>query len=341
MLQKVFLFFWTYFINLTVKLLGKEYFMSEQAVWWVGFHILVFVMLAIDLGLSGRKGKEVGVKEAMVWSAIWISVALAFNAFVYYLRGAEAATNFLAGYLVEKSLSVDNLFVFVLIFSYFKVPPVYQRKVLLWGILGALIMRAVFIVAGVQLISYFSWMMYIFGGFLIFTGIKLITEKDKDIEPENNPLLKLFRKIMPIKTDYGVGKFLVKENGIWHATQLFVVLIVVETTDVIFAIDSVPAILGIVKPPDTFIVYTSNVMAILGLRALYFALAGIMGMFHYLAYGLSAILCFIGVKMIIGQLGYHMPTAIALGVVALILVISVVASVLFKPVEEKAAESGD
>lgn len=315
--------------------------MSDQVLGWVGFHILVFIMLAIDLGASSRKTKETEVKEAMIWSAIWISVALAFNVFVYYWKGLESATNFLAGYLVEKSLSVDNLFVFVLIFSYFKVPPVYQRKVLFWGILGALIMRAIFIVAGVQIISYFSWVMYIFGAFLVFTGIKLVTEKDKEIDPENNPLLKLFRKIIPIKTDYGVGKFLVKENGTWYATQLFVVLIVVETTDVIFAVDSVPAILGIVNPPDTFIVYTSNVMAILGLRALYFALAGIMGMFHYLAYGLSAILVFIGIKMIIAQLGYHIPTVIALGTVAAILIISIVISIMFKPAEEKPSGSGD
>jgi len=316
--------------------------MSEQVLAWIGFHIFVFVLLAIDLGVASRKSKEMEIKEAMVLSGIWITVALIFNAFVYYWKGVEAGTNFLAGYLVEKSLSVDNLFVFVLIFSYFKVPPIYQRKVLFWGILGALIMRAIFIVAGVQIISYFSWVMYIFGAFLVFTGIKLVTEKDKEIEPENNPVLKIFRKIIPVKTDYGVGKFLVKENGVWYATQLFVVLVVVETTDVIFAVDSVPAILGIVNPPDTFIVYTSNVMAILGLRALYFALAGIMGMFHYLAYGLSAILVFIGVKMIIAQLGYHIPTPIALGAVAGILAISIVISIMFKPTEpeEKSAESG-
>lgn len=309
--------------------------MSEQVLGWVGFHLFVFIMLAIDLGIASRKSKEIEIKEAMVWSGVWITIALLFNGFVYYWKGLEAATNFLAGYLVEKSLSVDNLFVFVLIFSYFKVPPVYQRKVLFWGILGALIMRAIFIIAGVQIISYFSWVMYIFGAFLVFTGIKLVTEKDKEIDPETNPVLKLFRKFIPVKTDYGVGKFLVKENGVWYASQLFVVLIVVETTDVIFAVDSVPAILGIVNPPDTFIVYTSNVMAILGLRALYFALAGIMGMFHYLAYGLSAILVFIGVKMIIAQLGYHIPTPIALGAVAAVLAISIVISIMFKPAEEK------
>ncbi len=316
--------------------------MSEQVLAWIGFHVFVFVLLAIDLGVASRKSKEIEVKEAMVLSSIWISVALAFNALVYYWKGAEAGTNFLAGYLVEKSLSVDNLFVFVLIFSYFKVPPIYQRKVLFWGILGALIMRAIFIVAGVQIISYFSWVMYLFGAFLVFTGIKLVTEKDNEIEPESNPILKIFRRFIPIKTEYGVGKFLVKENGVWYATQLLVVLIVIETTDVIFAVDSVPAILGIVNPPDTFIVYTSNIMAILGLRALYFALAGIMGMFHYLAYGLSAILVFIGIKMIIAQLGYHIPTAIALGTVAGILAISIVISIMFKPAEpeEKSAESG-
>lgn len=314
--------------------------MSEQVLGWVGFHLFVFVMLAIDLGIASRKSKEIDVKEAMVWSGVWISIALLFNVFVYYWRGLEAATNFLAGYLVEKSLSVDNLFVFVLIFSYFKVPGLYQRKVLFWGILGALIMRAIFIIAGVQIISYFSWVMYLFGGFLVFTGFKLLKEKDEEIDPETNPVLKIFRKFIPVKTDYGVGKFLLKENGVWYATQLLVVLVVVETTDVIFAVDSVPAILGIVNPPDTFIVYTSNVMAILGLRALYFALAGIMGMFHYLSYGLSAILIFIGAKMIIGQLGYHIPTPIALGAVATILTIAIIASIMFKPsqTEEKSAE---
>jgi tellurite resistance protein TerC len=312
--------------------------MSEQVLGWVGFHLFIFVLLAIDLNIAGRKSREMNLKEALGWSATWIMVGLLFNVFIYFWRGTEPAMNFLAGFLMEKSLSVDNLFVFVLIFSYFKVPALYQRKVLFWGILGALIMRATFIVLGVQILNYFSWVMYIFGGFLIFTAIKLIKdEEDDEFDPSQSPVLKLFRKVFPIKAEYGVGKFLVKEGGVWYATQLLVVLVIIETTDVLFAVDSVPAVLGIINPPNTFIAYTSNIMAILGLRALYFALAGIMGMFHYLSYGLSAILGFIGIKMVISKF-YHIPTSIALTVVASILAISVIVSIIFKPEEEEDKE---
>lgn len=312
--------------------------MSQQTLAWVGFHVFILFMLALDLGLVRRKAREVSLKEALAWSAVWISLAMVFNGFIYYWLGSEKALSFLAGYLVEKSLSVDNLFVFLLVFSYFKVPPLYQHKILFWGILGALFMRAIFIIAGIALISYFHFVIYIFGAFLIFTGIKLVTSKDDDIEPENNPVLKIFRKFIPIKTEYGVGKFLVKEHGKWYATQMFVVLIVVETTDVIFAVDSIPAILAIT--PDPFIVYTSNIMAILGLRALYFALSGIMGMFHYLSYGLCLILVFIGVKMLISDF-YKIPIAIALGVIAGVLTISIILSIIFKPVvAEKSVEPG-
>ena len=312
--------------------------MSQQTLAWIGFHVFILFMLALDLGLVRRKAREVSLKEALAWSAVWISLAMVFNGFIYYWLGSEKALSFLAGYLIEKSLSVDNLFVFLLVFSYFKVPPLYQHKILFWGILGALFMRAIFIIAGITLISYFHFVIYIFGAFLIFTGIKLVTSKDDDIEPENNPVLKVFRKFIPIKTEYGVGKFLVKENGKWFATQMFVVLIVVETTDVIFAVDSIPAILAIT--PDPFIVYTSNIMAILGLRSLYFALSGIMGMFHYLSYGLCLILVFIGVKMLISDF-YKIPIAIALGVIAGVLTISIILSIAFKPeVPEKSVEPG-
>lgn len=312
--------------------------MSQQTLAWVGFHIFILFMLALDLGLVRRKAREVSLKEALAWSAVWISLAMVFNGFIYYWLGSEKALSFLAGYLIEKSLSVDNLFVFLLVFSYFKVPPLYQHKILFWGILGALFMRAVFIIAGIALINYFHFVIYIFGAFLIFTGIKLVMEKDEDIEPEKNPVLKFVRKFIPIKTEYGVGKFFLRENGKLYATQLFVVLVVVETTDVIFAVDSIPAILAIT--PDPFIVYTSNIMAILGLRALYFALSGIMGMFHYLSYGLCFILVFIGVKMMISDF-YKIPIAVALGVIAGVLTISIVLSIVFKPQEaEKSAEPG-
>ncbi|MFY9227137.1 MAG: TerC family protein [Blastocatellia bacterium] len=312
--------------------------MSQQTLAWVGFHVFILFMLALDLGLVRRKAREVSLKEALAWSAIWISLAMVFNGFIYYWLGSEKALSFLAGYLIEKSLSVDNLFVFLLVFSYFKVPPLYQHKILFWGILGALFMRAAFIIAGIALISYFHFVIYIFGAFLIFTGIKLVMEKDEDIEPEKNPVLKAVRKFIPIKTEYGVGKFFLKENGKWFATQLFVVLVVVETTDVIFAVDSIPAILAIT--PDPFIVYTSNIMAILGLRALYFALSGIMGMFHYLSYGLCFILVFIGVKMMVSDF-YKIPIALALGVIAGVLTISIILSIIFKPVvPEKSVEPG-
>lgn len=312
--------------------------MSQQTLAWVGFHIFILFMLALDLGLVRRKAREVSLKEALAWSAVWISLAMVFNGFIYYWLGSEKALSFLAGYLIEKSLSVDNLFVFLLVFSYFKVPPLYQHKILFWGILGALFMRAVFIIAGIALINYFHFVIYIFGAFLIFTGIKLVMEKDEDIEPEKNPVLKFVRKFIPIKTEYGVGKFFLRENGKLYATQLFVVLVVVETTDVIFAVDSIPAILAIT--PDPFIVYTSNIMAILGLRALYFALSGIMGMFHYLSYGLCFILVFIGVKMMISDF-YKIPIAVALGVIAGVLTISIVLSIVFKPQEaEKSVEPG-
>ncbi|MBN8723766.1 MAG: TerC family protein [Acidobacteria bacterium] len=312
--------------------------MSQQTLAWVGFHVFILFMLALDLGLVRRKAREVSLKEALAWSAVWISLAMVFNGFIYYWLGSEKALSFLAGYLIEKSLSVDNLFVFLLVFSYFKVPPLYQHKILFWGILGALFMRAVFIIAGIALINYFHFVIYIFGAFLIFTGIKLVMEKDEDIEPEKNPVLKFVRKFIPIKTEYGVGKFFLRENGKLYATQLFVVLVVVETTDVIFAVDSIPAILAIT--PDPFIVYTSNIMAILGLRALYFALSGIMGMFHYLSYGLCFILVFIGVKMMISDF-YKIPIAVALGVIAGVLTISIVLSIVFKPQEaEKSVEPG-
>jgi len=307
---------------------------------WVGFNLFVLAMLALDLGVFHRKAHEVRFKEAMAWTGVWVVLALTFNAAVYHWWGAQAGLEFLTGYLIEKSLSIDNVFVFLLIFSYFKVPSKYQHEVLFWGILGALIFRAIFIAVGITLLEHFHWLVYVFGAFLIFTGVKLALEKDKEIHPERNPILRLFRRIMPLTEQYEEGKFFVRKNGRTWATPLFVVLLVIETTDVIFAVDSIPAILAITKDP--FIVYTSNVFAILGLRALYFALAGIMRLFHHLHYGLAAILGFVGVKMILSDI-YKIPIVTSLCVIAGVLALSIIASLLWPerrkdkamPVEKK------
>lgn len=308
--------------------------MSNQLLLWVGFNIFVIGMLALDLGVFHRKAHEVRIREALLWSAFWIILSLLFNVGVYFWRGSVVALEFLTGYLLEKSLSVDNIFVFLMIFTYFRVPYLHQHKVLFWGILGALIMRALFILIGVTLIQKFHWVIYIMGGFLIVTGIKMATQRDDEIHPERNPVLRLFRRIMPVTENYEGGRFFVRRQGALYATPLFVVVLVVETTDVIFAVDSIPAILAITLDP--FIVYTSNVFAILGLRALYFALAGIMRLFHYLPYGLSLILVFVGIKMLLVDI-YKIPIGIALGTVATILIVSVLASMIWPPKEEEAS----
>jgi tellurite resistance protein TerC len=305
--------------------------MPNQVLLWIAFNIFVVAMLALDLGVFHRKAHAVKIKEALVWSAFWVVLSLLFNLGVYFWRGPVTALEFLTGYLLEKSLSVDNIFVFLLIFTYFRVPALYQHKVLFWGILGALIMRAMFIATGVTLIQKFHWVIYIFGAFLVLTGIKMALQKGKEIHPERNPVLRLFRRFIPVTAEYEGAKFFVKRVEGYLATPLFVVVLVVETTDVIFAVDSIPAILAITHDP--FIVYTSNVFAILGLRALYFALAGIMPLFHYLHYGLSVILVFVGIKMLLVDL-YKIPIGIALGVVAGVLLISVLASLIRpRPVE--------
>ncbi|KAF0120083.1 MAG: hypothetical protein FD151_1775 [bacterium] len=292
--------------------------MLNQFLPWILFNVFVLAMLALDLGVFHRKAHEVKIKEAITWSAVWIALALIFNLGIYFWRGEATAFEFLTGYLLEKSLSVDNIFVFLLIFSYFRVDPLYQHKILFWGILGALIMRAIFIAVGITLIQQFHWVIYIFGAFLVFTGIKMALQKDKEMHPERNPALRFFRRFMPVTEHSVQGKFFVKLNGQTFATPLFVVLLVVETTDLIFAVDSIPAILAITLDP--FIVYTSNV-------SLYFALAGAMRLFHYLHLGLSSILVFIGTKMLLADI-YIIPIVIALSVVAGILLISVVASLL-------------
>ena len=299
--------------------------MSSQVWMWVAFNVFVLVMLAVDLGVLHRRAHEVTLKEALVWTGIWIALALLFALGVYSWYGPQSALEFLTGYLIEKSLSVDNIFVFVLIFSYFKVPARYQHKVLFWGVLGALVMRALFIFAGIALLQRLHWIIYVFGALLILTGIKMAMEKDKEIHPDKNPVLKLFRRLVSVTEDYHADRFFVKQVGHYAATPLFIVLLVVETTDIIFAVDSIPAILGITMDP--FIVYTSNVFAILGLRALYFALAGVMRLFHYLHYGLSAILVFVGAKMLLADV-YKLPVGVALGVIAGILLLAVIASVI-------------
>ncbi|MCK9604224.1 MAG: TerC family protein [Candidatus Omnitrophica bacterium] len=293
---------------------------------WVSFILFILVMLALDLLVFHRKTHEVKVKEALLWSAFWIGLSLVFNLGVYIWGGRQMALEFLTGYLLEKSLSVDNIFVFLMIFSYFKIPHKYQHEVLFWGILGALIMRGAFIAGGIALIHNFHWIIYVFGGFLIFTGIKMVLDKDKEIHPEKSFVLRFFNRVMPVTKGFEDGKFFIKTSGRWFATPLFVVLLVVETTDVMFAFDSIPAILAITQKP--FIVYTSNVFAILGLRALYFALAGIMQYFRYLNYGLSVILVFVGLKMLLADI-YKIPIGASLLVLACILLLSIIASILW------------
>ena len=293
---------------------------------WVGFNVFILAMLALDLGVFHRKTHVVSLKESLTWTGVWVVLALVFNAGVWHYAGSQKALEFFTGYVIEKSLSVDNVFVFVLLFSYFAVPPVYQHKVLFWGILGALIMRAIMIAAGAGLIAKFAWIIYIFGAFLILTGIKMIVKREEEIHPERNPVVSWFKKLMPVTPEYRGDKFFVRENGIRMATPLFVVLLLVEFTDLIFAVDSIPAIFAVTKDP--FIVYTSNVFAILGLRSLYFALAGVMDKFHYLKIGLGVVLSFVGVKMLLAHTAYKIDTLVSLGVIVLILATSVVWSLL-------------
>lgn len=294
---------------------------------WVIFSVLVLGMLVIDLGFFHRKARKESMREAVIWSAVWISVALGFNAGVFYAFGSQKGMEFLASYLIEKSLSVDNIFVFVAIFTYFSVEAKYQHRVLFWGIVGALIMRAVFIYAGIALIERFQWVTYLLGGFLVLTGLKFAKE-ETEVNPEKNPVVRFFREFVPVTATFRGQAFFVYEKGRWLATPLMVVLLVVELTDVIFATDSVPAVLSISHDP--FIVYSSNVFAILGLRALYFVLAGAMTRFIYLRYGLAAILVFVGAKMLIHP-WIHVPIWVSLGVIAGLLSFSIYLSVLRHP----------
>lgn len=306
--------------------------MNHSAWLWGVFNVFVIAMLVLDLRVFHRHAHEVKIREALLWSAFWIVLSLIFNVGIYMFEGSVVALEFFTGYIIEKSLSVDNLFVFLMIFSYFKVPAKYQHKVLFWGIVGALVMRGALIFVGVTLINQFHWVLYIFGAFLVFTGVKMaLQDETVEVHPERNLIVRIFKRILPVTPGYHEGKFFIKVDGKLYATLLFIVILVVETTDLVFALDSIPAIFAITRDP--FIVYTSNVFAILGLRALYFALAGLLDLFHYLKFGLSIVLAFIGVKMLIEGF-YEMPIAIALGVVAGVLTISILASIL-RPKKEK------
>lgn len=309
--------------------------MVENVYTWIGFIVFVLLMLFLDLYVFNRKPHEIKIKESLIWSAVWIGLALLFNYGVYVWLGKEKAMEFLAAYVVEKSLSVDNLFVFIMIFGYFQVKPRYQHKILFWGILGALILRAIFIVAGIALISLFHWIIYVFGVFLIYTGIHILFEKDKKIEPDKNILVRIFKRFMPVMGDLSTDRLFIRINKKTFATPLFIALLMIEFSDLIFAVDSIPAVLAISN--DTFIVYTSNVFAILGLRSLYFALAGIVNYFRYLKFGLSAILVFVGVKMCISGI-YKLPVVASLLVILGLLLLSVLASIVIpirEPIQDK------
>jgi len=308
--------------------------MSEVPVfWWVAFNAFVIVMLSLDLGVFHRKAHTVSIKEALLWSAVWITLALAFNTWVYFEMGWLKATEFFTGYVVEKSLSVDNLFIIAVLFTFFGVPAIYQHKILFWGIFGALVMRALMIAAGAALLTNFAWITYVFAGILFFTGIKMLVGTDEAIDFEKNITIRLLRKVMPLTKDFHGDKFFVKQGAKWAATPMFAVLICVEFTDLIFAVDSIPAIFAITQ--DTFIVYTSNVFAILGLRSLYFALSGILPYFHFLKYGLGVILCFVGAKMALAHTTWKLDSMVSLGVITGILAITILASILHRRRELK------
>lgn len=290
---------------------------------WITFNLVIVALLALDLLYFHKKDKEIGIKEAIIASAFWIALALAFNVGIYFYGGHDMALKFLTGYLIEKSLSIDNLFLFIFIFNYFKTPKEYHHTVLFWGIIGAIIMRAIFIFCGLALVHTFGWILYLFGVFLLYAGYLMIFKKDKEFDPDKNFLLVAVKKWIPFTASYRNGKFFVKEGGKWLATPLFLVLLTIETVDVIFALDSIPAIMAITL--NAFIIYTSNIFAILGLRSLYFALAGLLPLFGNLHLGLGAVLCFVGAKMLLADF-IHIPTAVSLAFIATALTLSIVSS---------------
>ncbi|RME49174.1 MAG: TerC family protein [Chloroflexi bacterium] len=310
--------------------------MFDGTIWlWIGFNVLVLALLALDLGVFHRDSHAVSVREAAIWSGIWIASALLFAVVIYFgwqrlvpqspLNNVEATLAYLSGYVIEKSLSVDNIFVFVLIFSAFSVPAKFQHRVLFWGILGALVMRGIFIGVGAALLESFHWIIYVFGAFLIFTGIRMALQKETHVEPQDNPLVKGVRRFLPVTADFRGPRFFVRENGKLLATPLLLVLLAVESTDVVFAVDSIPAIFAVTT--ETFLVYTSNIFAILGLRSLYFVLAGMADKFYYLKAGLSVVLVFVGVKMVAAQ-WIHIPVALSLLVIGVVLTVAIVASLV-------------
>jgi tellurite resistance protein TerC len=292
-------------------------------IFWILFNVFILAMLALDLGIVGRHKREITFREAIAWSALWMGLAFAFAVVVFFWHGRAQALQFVTGYVIELSLSADNLFLFLLIFRYFNVPGEHQHKVLFWGILGALVVRGLFIAAGVGLLERFDWITYVFGALLVYSGLKFLRAGKQEIHPEKNPVLRLFRRVFSVTDEYQGDRFFVRRAGL-YATPLFIVLLVVETTDILFAVDSIPAVLAITL--NAFIVYTSNVFAILGLRSMYFALAGMMDKFHYLHYGLSLVLVFVGLKMI-GEHYVDVPTEWALAIVLGVLGISIAASI--------------
>ena len=298
---------------------------------WAVFTVFVVGMLALDLGVFNRKAHEVHFKEALTWSFIWVALSMVFNWWIYHEFGKQKALEFLTGYLIEKALSVDNIFVFVVLFASFAVPKIYQHRVLFWGVIGAIVMRAIFIGLGAALVARFHWIMYVFGAILIFTGIKLMKEGDAEPHPEKNPLYKFARRLMPATPEYHGKDFTVMKDGRRHATPLLLVLIAIEATDVVFAVDSIPAIFAI--STDPFIVYTSNIFAILGLRAMYFLLAGVLDKFHFLKYGLALVLLFVGIKMVIAD-WYKVSIGLSLGAVAGLLALSIIASLIWPKAPE-------
>ena len=308
----------------------------EGPIFWIGFFVFVLIMLTLDLFVFHKENEVIKVKSALLWSTFWIGLALVFNIVVYLTLGQTKAIEFFTGYLIEESLSIDNLFVFIMIFGFFKIEPKFQHSVLFWGIIGAIFFRAIFIFAGVALIERFAWIMYIFGAFLLYTGLKMLIDKKEasEFNPNENVVIKTFRKFFPVIDDMSRPAFFVKKDGKTFATTFFVALLFIEASDIIFAVDSIPAVLSV--STDVFIVYTSNIFAILGLRSLYFALSGIMPLFHYLKYALAGILSFIGIKMCVNEFAsdfgydFHISNMASLGVIITFLAVSIIVSIMFK-----------
>lgn len=302
--------------------------MGVSIYFWIGFHVFILLMLSLDLGVFNKKAHKIPVKEAVKFTIAWVTLAMFFCGFIYFEFGKTRALEFLTGYVIEYSLSVDNIFVFILIFSYFAVKAQYQHEVLFWGILGALVMRGIFIFAGVAMINRFQWIVIVFGGFLVFTGIRMLFHEETEVEPEKNLIVRFFRKVLPVSKTMQGGKMFVRENHKLYATPLFLVLLVLESSDLIFAVDSIPAVLAISH--STFIVYTSNIFAILGLRSLYFAIAGVIGYFRFLKVGLAFVLTFVGAKMLMSFFHIEIPILLSLGVIISILLLSILVSVVIK-----------